>query len=168
MNIPRFNRQGMGAFGAATPGPALPMSAEPIPRLDDYQSKNMYTYNVPTTATLVRLLSTTLNFTIAADSDFFWTKACAFVQVATAGTTYSAQNLPGITALITNGNTGRAFMSTATPLPNIFGTAQFPFILPQMTFIPRTSNVTILLQNLTSDTDYTQVHLSFIGIKAFK
>jgi hypothetical protein len=166
MSYQRFNRQRFSGMGAPPPGP-MPMSPK-IPSLDEYSAKNFYVYEVFTTSALAAGGSAPLNFTVDADADFFWTKLTAFALVDDDGTTYSAQQLPGITALITNGTTGRNFSSAAVPLPNMAGTAQFPFILPQQTFIGRTGQIQIQLNNVTDNTSYSLVHLSFMGIKAFK
>lgn len=153
------------SLGATQPGPVNVQGK--LPTLESYTSKNFFVYEVFTTSTLTSGSSTTVNFTTDGDSDFFWTKLNAFANVADDGTTYSAQELPGVTALINNTTSGRNYSTAAVPLPNIAGTAQFPFILPQITFIPAKANIQIQLANITDNKSYTVIHLSFIGVKAF-
>ncbi len=152
------------SLGAAPPGPvAMPQRA---PSLDQYTARNFYIYEVATTASLAPGNSTSLNFTVDKDSDFFWTKFNAFANQGNDGTVYSLQELPGVSALITNTSSGRNFSSAAVPLPNMAGTAQFPFILPQMTLIPATSSIQIQLNNFTDNDTYTLIHLSNRGTLA--
>jgi hypothetical protein len=166
-NLYQQTRRYPPSLGDPPPGPnTLPGAAQSS--LQGYTAKNFYIYNVATTASLTAGNSTTVSFNVDGDSDFFWTKFNAFANDGNSGTTYSAQDLPGVTALITNTTSGRNYSSTAVPLPNYAGTAQFPFILPQMTFVPAKANIQIQLLNITAGTTYTVIHLSFIGIKAFK
>jgi hypothetical protein len=137
-----------------------------------YSAKVFFCYETDIAATLAAQASVPLTFNVAGDSDFFWTKFTAFAQVGgssgTSGTatTYSAQQLPSVTALIINTTTGRQYSSTAVPLPNMAGTAQFPFILPMITLWPRKSTIQIQLLN-NGSVSYTTLQLSFLGIKAF-
>lgn len=167
MNPYQQRRRYPPSLGAApAPGPvAMPA---PLPTLDQYGAKNFYVHEVATTSSLAPGNSVSLNFTVDKDADFFWSKFNAYADSANDGTTYSAQQLPGITALITNTTSGRNFSSAAVPLPNFAGTAQFPFILPQLTLIAATASIQIQLNNITDNITYTVIHLSFIGIKAFR
>lgn len=131
-----------------------------------YVNKVFFVYEFDTTATLNAGASTNGSFNIAGDSDFFWTKFAAFAQVGSAATTYSAQQLPSLNLLLTNTTTGRNYMSSAVPLACIAGTAQFPFILPAVTLWDAKSTIQIQLQN-EGNAAYTQIHLAFLGIKAF-
>ena len=135
-----------------------------------YTARTFFTYESDITATLATNTSATLTFNIAGDSDFFWTKFAAFALVAGTATTYSAQQLPAVTILIVNTTTGRQYSSAAVPLANMAGTAQFPFILPQITLWQKKSTIQITLQNegsTANGVDYSNLHLSFHGIKAF-
>lgn len=131
-----------------------------------YVSRDVFVYEFDTTAALNGGASINGSFNIAGDSDFFWTKFTAFATVGGAATTYSAQQLPSVNLLLTNTTTGRNYMSSAVPLANIAGTAQFPFILPQITMWSAKSTIQLQLQN-EGNAAYGLIHLSFIGIKAF-
>ena len=131
-----------------------------------YTARTFFTYESDIAAALAAGTGAALTFNIAGDSDFFWTKFAAFALVGGAGTVYSLQELPAVTILITNTTTGRQYSSSAVPLPNMAGTAQFPFILPQITLWQKKSTIQIALQNEGS-LAYSNLHLSFHGIKAF-
>ena len=131
-----------------------------------YAAATFYIYEVDIPGPLVNQTSLPLNFQIAQDSDFFWTKFCAFALVGGAATTRSGDQLPAVTALIINTTTGRQYSSNPVPLPNIAGNAQFPFILPVMTLFQAKSVISINLFNEGNAT-YSNLQLSFIGVKAF-
>ncbi len=157
----------------STPNPTFPpgMTSFPPnsqPWRDDskYQSKVFYCYESDNVANLAAAAAVNLTFNIAGDSDFFWTKFCAFALVGGASTTYSAQQQPAATLLIVNTTTGRQYSSSAVPLPNFAGTAQFPFILPQITLWEKKSTIQLQLTNVGNST-YSAIYLSFLGIKAF-
>lgn len=133
-----------------------------------YKAKNSFTYVTPDlSASLAPAASTSFSFNIDGDADFFWTKLTAFANVANDGTSYSLQELPGITALITNNETGRNYSNGAVALPGYAGTAQLPFVLPMMTYWQAKSTLTISVTNVTDDTTYTRLQLQFHGIKAY-
>ena len=131
-----------------------------------YTARTFFTYEADIAAALNAATSQALTFNIAGDSDFFWTKFASFALVGGIATTYSAQQLPAVTILIVNTTTGRQYSSSAVPLANMAGTAQFPFILPQITLWQKKSTIQIQLQNEGS-VNYSNLHLSFHGIKAF-
>jgi hypothetical protein len=131
-----------------------------------YAARTFFCYESDITSSLAAAATVQNSFNIAGDSDFFWTKFAAYALVGGASTTYSAQQLPAVTLLLINTTTGRQYSSTAVPLANMAGTAQFPFILPQITLWEAKSTIQINLLNEGNAT-YTNLHLSFLGIKAF-
>lgn len=155
-------------MSAPNPNPAPAASAQGGSPWNSgtYAARAFFTYESDIQSSLTPGGSQQLTFNIAGDSDFFWTKFCAFAQDGGAATTYSNQDLPSVTALITNTTTGRQYSSSAVPLPNFAGTAQFPFILPMITLWKAKATIQIQLQN-TGSVTYTALQLSFLGIKAF-
>lgn len=133
-----------------------------------YAAKNTYFYVTSIAASLAAAASTSSSFNIDGDSDFFWTKLNAYAQVASDGTTVSAQQLPGVTIVVTNTTTGRQYMNAATPLAAISGSGGLPFILPMETFFPAKATITVDYANITDGIAYSQLYLVFVGIKAFK
>lgn len=134
-----------------------------------YFARNSFIYTVAlaATATLAPAGSTTLTLTLDGDSDFFWTKFNAFAMQGSNSTVVSLQEQPAITVVIQNTITGRNYMNAATPLPNISGSGGLPFILPQETYWAAQSVISITLTNVSGNATYTQLYLSFIGIKAY-
>lgn len=153
-----------------SPMPTMPMPQGSSPwNSSKYSARVFFCYEADFTTAggLAAGVSAPLTFNIAGDSDFFWTKFAAFADVGNTGTTYSAQQLPSLSVLIINTTTGRQYSSSAVPLPNIAGTAQFPFILPQITLWERKSTIQVNLLNISGAVTYSSVRLSFMGIKAF-
>lgn len=143
-----------------------------MPDIDDpnlYSGQQYYTYTASLAAgsTLAANGSITLTFNIDGQSDFFWDKAGAYVDVANDGTTEANALVPGISVTITDTNNNQPMMNNPTPMANIFGTGRLPFILPIRYIFFSKGTVKIQLQNITDNTTYTRVDLSFIGIKAY-
>jgi hypothetical protein len=131
-----------------------------------YAARNFFTYESDITATLNSATGTNLTFNIAGDSDFFWTKFSAFATVGGAATLRGQDQLPYVTMLLINTTTGRQYSNVAVPLPNMAGTGELPFILPQITMWQRKSTIQVQLQNV-GNVNYSALNLSFMGIKAF-
>ena len=106
------------------------------------------------------------SFNIAGDSDFFWTKFAA-TALGTPANAATYTFAPAVSILITNTTTGRQYSSSSVPLPNLAGNGQFPFILPQITWWQAKSTIQIQLQNLSADVTYSNILLTFHGVKAF-
>ena len=136
----------------------------------NYVARTFFAYEVdipPANLPFTAGSSTQLTFNIAGDSDFFWTKFTMLALVGGAATTYGSGNqLPAVNALIINTTTGRQYSSAAVPLANMCGTGQLPFILPQITLWQKKSTIQINLAN-EGNVDYSNFHLTFLGIKAF-
>jgi hypothetical protein len=147
------------------PGSPMPQGASPW-NSQVYASRNFFIYECDTLAALAAGGAANLTFNIAGDSDFFWTKFAAFALVGGTSTLRNADQLASVTALIVNTTTGRQYSSSASPLPNFAGTGELPFILPQITMWQRKSTIQVNLSNVGSAT-YSNIYLSFMGIKAF-
>lgn len=135
-----------------------------------YQARAWFDYNVGLAAntTLAPSLSQNANFQVDKDADFFWTKLTVHAVAGADGTTVSAVLMPEVNVLITNTSSGRAFMNEAVPLANLAGTdAGLPFILPMETYIPAVSMIQVQFFNVSDNTTYSLLELSFIGYKAF-
>jgi hypothetical protein len=149
------------------PVPSNPMPQGSTPWDNSYYaSRNFFTYESDILAALNAAAAAQQSFNIAGDSDFFWTKFSAFALVGGAATVRNADQLPAVTILITNTTTGRQYSSSAVPLPNIAGTGELPFILPQITMWQQKSTIQINLNNV-GNVNYSNLYLSFHGIKAF-
>jgi hypothetical protein len=148
------------------PGSVMPQGTSPW-NTNTYASRNFFVYeaDLPANTTLAPAGTTQLTFNIAGDSDFFWTKFA--VSGLIAGAAATAEDVLAISMLLTNTTTGRQYSSSAVPLANMAGSGTLPFILPQITMWQRKSTIVAQLLNLSSDVTYSNVYLSFEGIKAF-
>lgn len=131
-----------------------------------YVSKNYYTY-VQRIASIASAASANGAFNVDGDSDFYWTKLCVYALDGSNGTTVLEQLLAGVTLLLRNETSGRAYSSAAVPLAMIAGDGRLPFILPMETFWPAKATISYDLANITDDTTYAPFYLAFIGYKAF-
>ncbi len=89
--------------------------------------------------------SSTTNVNIQADSDFVIIK-----QARTAfqtGSTTALVALPRVTVTLTDTGSGRQMMDSGTQMENIFGTAQFPYILPQAKRLSANSTLQVAITN---------------------
>lgn len=145
--------------------PVMPSGGAPW-NAAKYQFKTFFSYEADIPSALNSATSQTLTFNIAGDSDFFWTKFAAFALVGGTATLRNADQLPAVTILLTNTTTGRQYSSNPTPLPNVSGTGELPFILPQITLWEAKSTISIQLANVGS-VNYSNLYLTFEGIKAF-
>ena len=159
------NRKQSASNAAAIPGSTMPQGSSPWNNAI-YASRNFFIYESDTLVALNAGAGANLTFNIAGDSDFFWTKFSAFALVGSTATVRNADQLPAVTMLLVNTTTGRQYSSSAIPLPNMAGTGELPFILPQITMWQRKSTIQVQLQNV-GNVNYSNLYLSFMGIKAF-
>jgi len=152
-------------LGQPNPNNPMPQGTTPWDN-NYYTSRNFFTYESDIIAPLAPAAAAQQSFNIAGDSDFFWTKFSAFALVGGVATARGADALPAVTILIVNTTTGRQYSSSALPLPNIAGTGELPFILPQITMWQQKSTIQVQLTNVGNVT-YSNLYLSFHGIKAF-
>jgi len=111
--------------------------------------------------------SATSNINIQADSDFVVQKMTYFADISEAVQTDSSRVIPLCTIQITDTGSGRNLLDNAAPIPNIFGTGQIPFILPNPKLFVARSTVTFTVANFSAATEYN-LRLSLIGYKKFR
>jgi hypothetical protein len=130
-----------------------------------YMAYDFFVYELDI-ASIAAAASTTQTFTIQADSDFFWTKATYFADLAAAAQTDSGRIIPLCTVLIQDTGSGRNLMSSAVPVPSLFGTGELPMILPRQRLFLARAQVQVTVTNYSAASTYG-LRLSFIGEKAF-
>jgi hypothetical protein len=149
-------------------GPARPRSPND-PNL--YVASIAYTYETDTLANYASGIApageAVLTFNIANDSDFFWTLFAACAYVGADGFTEATQPIPGVNIMLVNTTTGRQYMSAPVPLANYSGNGRLPFVIPVSTLWEKQSTIQVTLTNVTDNTTYSNIQLSFHGIKAF-
>lgn len=134
--------------------------------LPNYGAYDFFIYEVDFSA-LASGGSQTSSFTVQQEADFLLTKINMSPNIAAAAYTQSATPVPLVTIMINDTGSGRNLMSSAVPLPNLFGSAGLPFILPRQRLFVASSVVNITLTNYDAATTYN-ISLSFIGEKAFR
>jgi hypothetical protein len=131
-----------------------------------YNAYDLFVYEVDF-SNLVAGSSQTSNFTVQQEADFLLTKLTLVADIAAAAFTEANRPVPLVTMMINDTGSGRNLMSSAVPLPNLFGAGGLPFILPRQRLFVASSVVNITLTNYDAATDYN-IRLSFIGEKAFR
>jgi hypothetical protein len=111
--------------------------------------------------------SSTQSFTVQQEADFLLTKITMTPDIAAAAYVNAAVPVPLVTIMINDTGSGRNLMSSAVPLPSIFGNGGLPFILPRQRLFVASSVVNITLTNYDAATTYN-IRLAFIGEKAFR
>jgi hypothetical protein len=153
---------------AGMPGPARPRSPNDP---NYYVASIAYIYEADTLANYLNGIApaaqAVLTFNIANDSDFFWSLFSVYAAVGSNGVLTSTQPVPGLNMMLVNTTTGRQYMSAPVPLANLSGDGRLPFVLPVATLWEKQTTIQITLTNVTDDTTYSNLQLSFIGIKAF-
>lgn len=135
-------------------------------QLPNYGAYDFFVYEVDF-ANLVSGGSQTSSFTIQQEADFLLTKITMVADIAAAAFDESTRPIPLVTIMVNDTGSGRNLMSSAVPLPNIFGAGGLPFILPRQRLFVASSVVNITLTNYDAAVDYN-IRLSFIGEKAFR
>lgn len=134
--------------------------------LPNYGAYDFFVYEVDF-ASLAPAGSSTSSFTIQQEADFLLTKITMVADIAGAAFTESTRPIPLATIMVNDTGSGRNLMSSAVPLPNIFGAGGLPFILPRQRLFVASSVVNITLTNYDAAVTYN-IRLSFIGEKAFR
>ncbi len=141
----------------------------PPVRTDPYPNESFFTYSVEFPALAAAMTSPTPGIiALDTDSDFYWHKACYFVDLAQAAQTDSSRVVPLVTVLITPGGAAKPLMDRAVPVPSIFGTAQLPFVLPRPHRMAGGTSVNVAVLNYSAATTYANLKLALIGIKRFR
>lgn len=130
-----------------------------------YVARDFFVYNA-VFANLAAGASATYNLSINADSDFQVEKLTYMADLSAAAETASGLVIPLVTVQIQDSGSGRYLMDQATPVPNLFGTGQIPFVLKQPKIFVARANIVVTVANYSAVTAYN-LRLSFIGSKLF-
>lgn len=131
-----------------------------------YNAYDFFVYQVDV-SNLLANTSQSASFTIQQEADFVLTKLAVSADVAGAPQTFSDQVIPLVSLMINDTGSGRNLMTTAVPLPCLFGSSGLPFILPRQRIFVGSSVVNLTLTNYSAATAYN-LKLSFVGEKAFR
>ena len=145
---------------------AQPQERVPIQRPRPTTIEEFFTYEINFSA-LTSGSTQNGNVTIEASSDFRWIKGTYFADIAAAAQTASSRVIPLVTVLITDSGSGQQLSNIATPIVNLFGTGEIPFILPVSRIFSARSNVQVTVTNFDAAVSYN-LRLSLIGAKIYK
>jgi hypothetical protein len=129
--------------------------------------EDFFVYEVDFTAGIAPGATANGTINVQADSDFKWIKSAYEADEAGASQEDSSRLIALCSVLITDTGSGRALMSSAVPIPNVFGTGQIPFIVPVPRIFKAKSSITVAVTNFDAAVTY-RLRLSFIGTKLFE
>jgi len=118
-------------------------------------------------SSIVAAANSTETVNIQADSDFLIQAQCYMVDIAGAIQTDGSRVIPIATVLLTDTGSGRQLMDDDQPISSIFGTGMEPYVLPQPKLMAARSSLAVKVTNTSASTTYTNLLLSFIGVKIF-
>lgn len=102
------------------------------------------------------------NFQVDSSSPFMLVAGAQFSDIAGAAQTSGTLIVPGCTVNMQDQSSGRFWMNSGIPIPNLFGSGQAPFYWPQPRLIPANSTILVQAANYEAANTYN-VRLSFIG-----
>ncbi|MCS6948000.1 MAG: hypothetical protein NZM12_10330 [Steroidobacteraceae bacterium] len=162
------------ALLAATP--ALPENSGLLMTLQQLLAsarvlKFPFTYNAVFTASggsnaIAAGATAQTNVQIDAGAPFLIVSQTYDANSANAARTASSIVIPNATVMITDTGSNRPFMDVATPVASIFGTGQFPFILPEPKLMQANSQLIVQVFNHDA-AQGINLRLSFHGYKLY-
>lgn len=109
----------------------------------------------------------TANVQIDAGSPFLIVSQSYDANTANAARASGTYVVPNAIVLLTDTGSSRTLMDVATPIPNIFGTGQFPYILPVPKLMQANSQLQVQVTNIDAAAGYN-IRLSFNGYKLYR
>ncbi len=143
------------------------MKGNQAPANSKYFAKDFFVYTIGPFASLAPAAQLPGNVTLDADSDFLWQKFNVFATTGNDGATADSQVVPAVTVTIKDTASGRDLMNAPVPLAALAGSGQLPFILPTSKIFQARGTISVNIVNISDDTTYTGIYLSFIGTKLF-
>lgn len=129
--------------------------------------KDFYAYNANLDSLAPGATATDV-INIEADSDFIAVKTTYHCDIAGAAQTEDSRPVPLIDILITDSGSGRNLLDQFTPIDNIAGRGQLPFVLPVPRRFSANSSINISFKSNDVAATYSNVKLTFIGYKIFR
>lgn len=107
-----------------------------------------------------------VNVGIQADADFLILTQSYDCNTANAARTSDTFVVPNASVILTDTGSGYQMMSEAVAIPAIFGTGEFPFVLPQAKLMPAKATLQVLATNYDAAAGYN-LRLYFNGVKLY-
>jgi hypothetical protein len=124
-----------------------------------------YSYSLTFTAVAPGATATD-SFNIEANSDFIWTKATYFADIAAAAQTDGTRVVPLTTLELIDTGSAYQLFSEPQPIPNVFGTGRIPFLVNPAYRFAKNATMRGVLVNFDAAATYN-VRLSFIGYRDY-
>lgn len=105
-----------------------------------------------------------VNVNIQADADFLVVNQTYDANTANAARTANSIVVPNVTVLLVNTASGYQMMDQAVAVPLIFGTGQYPYVLPAPLLLPAKATLQVLATNYDAAAGYN-LRLAFNGYK---
>lgn len=123
-------------------------------------------YTAGANSNLAAGATATVNVQIDAGAPFLIVSQSFFANTANGAITVSTMPAPNVVVLITDTGSTRTLMDTAIPIPAIFGTGQFPYVLPEPKLMQANSQLSVQATNRDAAAGYN-FYLCFNGFKLF-
>lgn len=107
------------------------------------------------------------NVNIQADADFLILNQTFRADSLNASYNSGAVPQPGVIVTVSDTGSGMSWMDQAVPVPALFGTGQFPYVLPEPKLVLAKATLQVLASNTDQTTGYN-LRLMFNGVKLFK
>ena len=130
-----------------------------------YVAKDLFTYSIRFQNLLSGGGTAQGQFAIDTQCDFMWQKATFWLFNSTDNEVDIG--FGDILFTITESGTGRKITNIPTPLVSVFGSANYPFVLPTAKLFRARSSITMTLTNNSTNIDYSNVYCNFIGTQLF-
>lgn len=121
-----------------------------------------------TALTLAPGASSTDQVIIQADANFYWTKTQVASLIADDAPVLAQFGVvPAVTVQIQDTGSSRNIFDEPIPVSAMAGQTGLPFVLDYPRLIMRSSTLQVTFQNITDNTTYSDIFLTFIGFKVY-
>ncbi len=124
-----------------------------------------YSYSL-TFAGVVAGASATQSFNVEANSDFIWTKATFFADIAAGIQTNATRVVPLMTIELIDTGSAYQLFSEPQPIANVFGTGRVPFLINPAYKFSKNATLRGVVVNFDAAATYN-LRLSFIGYRNY-
>lgn len=135
---------------------------QPIP----YSYSAVYQVAGGANALAAGVVNVPFSINIQADADFLILNQTYDANTANAARNAGTIVIPNIDVLLIDTGSGYQLMDQAVPVNTIFGTGEFPYVLPQPKLMPAKSTLQVLVSNFDAAAGYN-LQLVFSGVKLY-
>ena len=137
-------------------------SIQPIP----YTYTATYWLTGANNAIAAGALNNIVNIPVQADADFLVINQTYWANTANAAVAFGTRVAPNADVMLTDTGSGYQFMDSPVPVASIFGTGEFPYVLPQPRLLKARSTLQVIVDSFDAGAGIN-LWLSFNGVKLF-